>query len=87
MLLLHRIGTGSPLKVGVAIHLFLAVIAVGWGVFYTVDGKNLKGLTEERVEHLATISNLKQQLTGVQQHAAFLETRLEALTWYFPDLE
>ena len=89
-----RIGTNNFLKIGVAIYLTVTVIAVAWGILYTVDGKNLKAITEERVEQRETISTLKQQLSGVEQQlsgveleAEFLESRLESLTLLISVLE
>ncbi|MCH8226152.1 MAG: hypothetical protein IIC97_09820 [Chloroflexi bacterium] len=82
-----RIGTSNFLKIGVAIYLTVTVIAVAWGILYTVDGKNLKAITEERVEQRETISTLKQQLSGVELEAVSLESRLESLTLLISVLE
>ena len=82
-----RIGTSNFLKIGVAIYLTVTVIAVAWGILYTVDGKNLKAITEERVEQRETISTLKQQLSGVELEAVSLENRLESLTLLISVLE
>jgi uncharacterized protein YoxC len=82
-----RIGTSNFLKIGVAIYLTVTVIAVAWGILYTVDGKNLKAFTEERVEQRETISTLKQQLSGVELEAVSLEDRLESLTLLISVLE
>lgn len=82
-----RIGTSNFLKMGVAIYLTVTVIAVAWGILYTVDGKNLKAFTEERVEQRETISTLKQQLSGVELEAVSLEDRLESLTLLISVLE
>ena len=57
------------------------------GILYTVDGKNLKAITEERVEQRETISTLKQQLSGVELEAVSLENRLESLTLLISVLE
>jgi len=82
-----RIGTSNFLKIGVAIYLTVTVIAVAWGILYTVDGKNLKAFTEEKVEQRETISTLKQQLSGVELEAVSLEDRLESLTLLISVLE
>ena len=82
-----RIGTSNFLKIGVAIYLTVTVIAVAWGILYTLDGKNLKAFTEERVEQRETISTLKQQLSGVELEAVSLEDRLESLTLLISVLE
>ena len=82
-----RIGTSNFLKIGVAIYLTVTIIAVAWGILYTVDGKNLKGFTEERSEQRETISTLKQQLSGVELEAESLESRLESLTLLISVLE
>ena len=82
-----RIGTSNFLKIGVAIYLTVTVIAVAWGILYTVDGKNLKAITEDSVEQRETISTLKQQLSGVELEAVSLESRLESLTLLISVLE
>ena len=82
-----RIGTSNFLKIGVAIYLTVTVIAVAWGILYTLDGKNLKAFTEERVEQRETISTLKQQLSVVELEAVSLEDRLESLTLLISVLE
>jgi uncharacterized protein YoxC len=87
MLRAHRFGTSNFLKIGVAIYLTVTVIAVAWGILYTVDGKNLKAFSEERVEQRETISTLKQQLSGVELEAVSLEDRLESLTLLISVLE
>ena len=82
-----RIGTSNFLKIGVAIYLTVTIIAVAWGILYTVDGEKLKASTEKRVEQRETISTLKQQLSGVELEAESLESRLESLTLLISVLE